>query len=106
MSGYLYLAGPMSGIPECNYPAFREAAAALRRQGWAVCNPAENVPPNAAPTWEDWMTISRQQVRGAEMVVLLPGWQQSRGACEERDIADDNGIPVHVLRDVLAGEAL
>ena len=104
MSSYIYLAGPMSGLPEMNYPALHDAAAELRRLGFTVCNPAENAPPNDAPTWDDWMTISRAQVRGAALVVLLPGWQRSAGAREERDIADDSGIPVHVLCDVLSGE--
>ena len=105
MSGYAYLAGPMSGLPEYNYPAFHEAAAELRRIGWRVVNPAENEPPNDSPTWDDWMAISRPQVIGAALVVLLPGWERSAGAREERQIADDSGIPVFTLLEVLRGEA-
>lgn len=37
----LYLAGPMRGIPEFNFPAFMSAAADLRAQGHIVFNPAE-----------------------------------------------------------------
>jgi hypothetical protein len=95
----------MTGIPEYNYPAFHRAAAELRRLGWTVCNPAENPPPNDAPTWEDWMQLSRPQVRGAALVVLLPGWELSAGVREERAIANAAGIPVFALRDVLAGES-
>ena len=38
----LYLAGPMRGYPEDNYPHFNEMAAELRKLGYAVFNPAEN----------------------------------------------------------------
>ena len=37
----LYIAGPMRGYPDHNFPAFRAAAAALRRAGYGVVNPAE-----------------------------------------------------------------
>lgn len=50
---YIYLCGPMTGLPEYNYPAFHAAAAELRAQGWRVVNPAENAEPTADPTWDD-----------------------------------------------------
>lgn len=37
----LYLAGPMRGIPEFNFPAFHQAARLLRAKGHTVFNPAE-----------------------------------------------------------------
>ncbi|WP_457825134.1 DUF4406 domain-containing protein, partial [Staphylococcus aureus] len=32
----IYVAGPMSGLPELNFPAFHAAAAELRAQGFDV----------------------------------------------------------------------
>src|SRR3546814_10570753 len=40
MSKTIYIAGPMSGYPEWNYPAFFRAEYTLEREGWDVKNPA------------------------------------------------------------------
>lgn len=37
----IYLAGPMRGIPEFNFPAFHAMACRLRAEGNVVFNPAE-----------------------------------------------------------------
>lgn len=44
MSKTLYIAGPMSGIPGFNFPAFIAAAAALRAAGYTIISPAETDP--------------------------------------------------------------
>lgn len=40
----IYLAGPMSNLPQFNFPAFHTAAAALRAQDFVVISPAETDP--------------------------------------------------------------
>ena len=100
----VYLCGPMTGLPEYNYPAFHAAAEELRYRGFEVVNPAENPPPNAAPTWDDWMAASLPQVRAAGLLALLPGWERSRGACAEVAQAGELGIPCFPLRDVIRCE--
>ena len=37
----IYLSGPMSGLPELNFPAFHAEAARLRALGFEVVNPAD-----------------------------------------------------------------
>ena len=101
----VYICGPMTGLPDLNYPAFHAAAAELRALGWHVVNPAENAPPCENPTWADWMRISLEQVRAASLLALLPGWERSKGARLEVETARELGIPVFSLKDVLAGEA-
>jgi len=39
--GRYYLAGPMTGLPDNNYPAFHEAARKLRDLGFEIVSPAE-----------------------------------------------------------------
>jgi hypothetical protein len=89
----LYLAGPMSGLPAYNYPAFDAAAARLRAAGFEVLNPAENVAPENAE-WSDWMRLSLGQLVRAGGVARLPGAEGSRGARLEMKLAGDLGMKV------------
>jgi hypothetical protein len=82
----VYLAGPMSGLPGWNYPAFHQAAAALRAAGYQVVNPAENgLPPEAH--WEHHMRRDLAALVTCGRVATLPGWQSSRGAQLEVHVA-------------------
>jgi hypothetical protein len=95
----LYIAGPMTGIPHFNIPAFDAAAAGLRALGHEVINPAEEDSPEVraaalasstgsledlVSTGETWGDMLARDVKiiadGVDGVVLLPGWQNSRGA--------------------------
>ncbi len=82
----IYIAGPMTGLPEFNYPVFHEAAAALRAAGHAVDNPAENAAPPCG-SWLGYMRMSVAQLAQADCLVLLPGWASSRGARIEHQLA-------------------
>lgn len=90
----LYIAGPMTGLPENNYPAFHTAAAQYRATGFTVLNPAENLPPCPAPVWSDWMRLGLPQLLQCRGIVLLPGWEHSRGARIEHDLAQNLGLAV------------
>lgn len=90
----VYIAGPMSGLPDLNYPAFRSAALVLRSHGYFVENPAENEAPEPAPTWAAWMRLGLTQMLTCSHVLLLPDWQKSKGAIIEARTALDLGIIV------------
>jgi len=99
----IYLAGPMSGLPEFNYPAFHAAAAKLRAMGHEVLNPAENPAPPCG-TYEGYLRMGFAQLLQCECIVLLPGWSDSRGALEERGLAQTLGM--EVLQFVEVGNPL
>jgi hypothetical protein len=94
----LYLAGPMTGHPENNYPAFNAAARRLRDAGFVVLNPAETIlPPLANPGWGDWMRAGITQLLTADAVALMPASGGSRGARLEVHIAHELGMPVRTV---------
>lgn len=88
----IYIAGPMTGIPEYNYPEFNAAAAKLRALGHDVCNPAE-LPEPADPTWENWLRQAIQVMLTCQQLVLLPGWHASAGARLEQNLAAQLRMP-------------
>lgn len=91
----LYIAGPMSGLPSFNYPAFYVAEGHLTASGYGVLNPARN---DKQESWEGYMRAAIAQVIQADGVAFLPGSETSRGAQLELTIAKALGIeakPVH-----------
>lgn len=82
----LYLAGPMSGIPDLNFPLFHSEAARLRAIGFEIINPAEiNLDPHA--NWGDCMRADIPQLLTCEGIAMLPNWHNSKGARLEWHIA-------------------
>lgn len=89
----VYLAGPMTGLPDLNYPAFHAKAAELRARGWHVENPADNPEPPCG-TWNGYVRMGIWQLTTCEAIYLLPGWTSSKGACLEFSIAQALGLEV------------
>lgn len=83
----LYIAGPMTGLPQLNYPAFHKAARQLRASGYTVLNPAESPAPCRNPSWEEWMRVAIALLIQADHVATLDGWEHSRGAQVEVNLA-------------------
>lgn len=98
----IYIAGPMSGLPDLNYPAFNAEAARLRALGYHVENPAENPKPSCG-SWLAYMRMAITQLVTCDAIALLDGWQDSRGACVERTLADGLGLEVYRARDITEG---
>lgn len=101
-----YIAGPMTGIPQFNFPAFDAAAADLREQGYDVVSPAELdddetraaalASPDGAPgsgsskneTWGDFLARDLKLVADViDGIAVLPGWNKSSGARTETFMA-------------------
>lgn len=106
----IYIAGPMTGLPDNNYPAFHDAAARLRKRAWHVENPAENPRPHvdADCNWTAYMRMGVSQLMTCHAIYLLPGWQQSKGASLEYMVAQQLGLAVyeHVKQDDVLQEQL
>lgn len=83
----IYLAGPMTGIPNLNFQAFHAEAARLRAEGIEVINPAE-INPDLNARWVDCMRADVPQLLSCTGIHLLSGWEKSRGARLEFGLAD------------------
>lgn len=93
MKKHLYISGPMSGLPDYNHPAFNEAARLLRAAGYQVTNPAEKALPITA-TWLQHMRADIRAMMDCDGLAILPGWQNSRGANAEINLAHSLGLDV------------
>jgi len=96
----VYLSGPMSGLPELNFPAFHAAASRLRDAGIAVINPAE-ISAQSGGEWHDFMRADIKALCDCDTLALLPGWEHSNGAHLELHIAHRLGITVCQIGDLM-----
>ena len=102
-----YLAGPMRGIEDFNFPEFHKQAAWLRGLGWKVFSPAERDEADEALNG-DWavgvqrgldyfMQFDLAAVCQTDAVILMAGWENSQGARLEAMTAVEVGHPVFII---------
>lgn len=93
----IYIAGPMTGLPEFNYPAFHEAASAWRAEGWEVSNPAEHFEGATDLAYLDYVVADLAELRTCDAIAMLPGWdgKGARGSVWEREVARMLGLRVY-----------
>ena len=120
----LYLAGPMQGIPEFNYPAFHRYAKHLRKWGHDVFSPAErDIMRHGTDISQGNETGSIAQAEGehgfdlrialledltyickeAEGIAMMPGWERSYGARVEWSLAVALRMEIIYLEQELFG---
>lgn len=108
----LYLAGPMTGIPEYNYPVFHEAEVLRVAPHVEVVNPArlhvhEDGTPDFTKERHEYLRASLEAVLTVDAVLTLPGWESSAGARLELQVAEALGLHVMEYNEMtLAGMAL
>jgi len=73
----------MTGIKEFNYPAFHEAAAQLRKEGYTVISPAESFGGRKDLPYEVYMEHDLVLVELADAIATIDGFQKSSGATRE-----------------------
>lgn len=108
----VYVLGPMTGRPNFNAPAFREAANILREMGHEVLSPVEfdeaegfvhENHEDGAPTSdaEYFGFLRRDLLRildaDVDAGVALGGWEDSRGAALEVHVLRSLGKPIYRL---------
>lgn len=106
MTENVYLAGPMSGIKDFNFPAFFEGEKTLKEMGYEVFNPAQcdldkwgsldGVKKNA--NYRECLKTDLSWICDlATAIALLPGWENSKGVKAELALAEALGLKVIYL---------
>lgn len=99
----VYIAGPMRGYQDFNFPAFYAAEEKLRAEGYEVINPARI--DNELGFDETANTLDGFDTHGAmrrdiealltcDAICPLPGWEHSWGARIEMAVAEGLGLRV------------
>lgn len=95
----IYLAGPMRGYQQFNFPAFDAAQASLEQMGHTVYSPAahdresgfDGTDPDAYFDMAAAFRWDIGRVLAADAIYLLKGWKRSTGAKLEYDVARMTG---------------
>jgi hypothetical protein len=95
----IYIAGPMTGLPDYNYPAFFDAACELALRGFVPANPG-NLGAGEMP-YKEYLKAGIKLLLTCDAVALLDGWENSRGAKLEYQVAHACGIDVRTIQDYL-----
>lgn len=105
----VYVAGPMRGIKDFNFPAFDKARDLGLSLGWQVISPAdidresgvhETTNPNFSPkdirdfALRDTDAILSLHAEDGDAMALLPGWWKSKGATAEHYLAIWIGLQI------------
>lgn len=116
-----YLAGPMTGYPQFNFPAFYHAARTLRERGYTIVTPTEldsnevviaalqskNGEIRDLPRVETWGDMLSRDVKiiadECGGVILLSGWEKSKGAKLEAFVGL---LCTHAFAEFLTSDAL
>lgn len=86
----IYISGPITGIQDYK-KRFAEAEELVKSLHAEPVNPANN--PEGL-TYREYIDLGMKQLMHCDMICMLPGWQDSRGAYLENRYAQAVQMPV------------
>ena len=90
----IYISGKITGLPlETAKSKFYEAEKNLISQGHIVVNPM-SLPHNHSQTWLEYMKEDIKALLDCDAIYMLKGWQESKGACIEFNLAHDLDLKI------------
>jgi len=112
---YVYIAGKYTGTSHDFRSYFEierhitdalEAARTLAELGYGFFCPHQHsahfevIAPSVLPAY--WYELDNHFLLACDAILMLPGWEQSKGATAERNLALDRGIPVFfTIKDLM-----
>jgi nucleoside 2-deoxyribosyltransferase len=91
----VYIAGPMAGFEDLNFPAFYAAASAWEDAGWEVVNPAELDFDDVINDRRFYLREDIKLLVDCDAIAMLEGYNDSPGAMLELNIAQ--ALKIRVL---------
>lgn len=96
---WLYIAGPMSGMKQNNYPLFNKVEKQLQNAGYSVINPAAFG--DRGSHYVDLLREDLRQMLNCHGVAVLDNWWESTGARNEVMVAGLLKMPVRTFQEWL-----
>jgi len=94
----IYISGPISGVEDKNRKAFRDASNFLLSEGHIPINPIDL--DDVDPCTDDWCAYMRRDIKylvDCDAILLLPRWEESRGAKLEVIVAQTLDMKMYRL---------
>ena len=88
----IYICGPMTGLPDLNFPAFDEARDKLVAEGHWVYSPADLERNRTPRSYQDNLKDDLKYLVKCDSIYLLKGWEKSNGARLEKFVAQKLGF--------------
>ena len=99
----------MRGYENYNFPAFDKYQSHLEEQGYKVISPASldieagfnpNTDPVTPTLMRQMITRDVEAICTVDEVMLMPGWEKSKGVAVEKALAEFLGLPVVKLKEI------
>lgn len=95
----IFISGPMTGIENYNFPKFNEVEKFLVSEGHEVVNPVKickkykkEVVLSDRSVFDKMVNEELETLKTCDMICFLPGWDKSKGALKEFDVAVENKL--------------
>lgn len=113
MNKIAYISGPISGLENGNFQAFKNAEKKLTEEGYIVINPHE-VGKDIYKKWskildrskeqeeEMWIEFMKEDIKfllTCQCLFLLDNWETSRGSTLELLLAQKLNIPIYYMKN-------
>lgn len=96
-----YISGPMTGIHNNNKEAFERAELVLSALGYIVKNPIVIEDNSANQPYEVKLKLALKMMLESDIVVLLSGWEESKGVKIEVNLANAIDMRVVTLKELV-----
>ena len=98
----LYLSGPMRNLPDFNFAEFNRIAKIIRfkYEVW-LTNPAESFGGRKDLSRAEYMRKDIESLLKVDGIVMMDGWENSKGATLELEIAKELGLKLFRWNDEL-----